>query len=159
MSYITSTLGWGGGKSVSKLLPSICEAWVWSPAVKKKVYANYLDKFIMKLPIMWVLVTHACNPNYLGGWDWKMEVWRQSTQKLSETPYLNQWLGTVACTCHPMLQGRLIWGLWFQVSLGKKICKVNRKKLGVVVCTWHPSDSRRLFWGLLNNHGSFLFRA
>jgi hypothetical protein len=33
-----------------------------------------------------VPLAHACNPSYLGGWDWKIVVWGQFRQKVCETP-------------------------------------------------------------------------
>jgi hypothetical protein len=32
---------------------------------------------------------------------WRIMVQDQSRKKVHETPHLNQWLGMVACVCHP----------------------------------------------------------
>jgi hypothetical protein len=53
-------------------------------------------------------------------------------------PYLNQYLGTVACACHPKLKQRLrCKGLWSQASPAIKVCMApsQQKNLGIVVGT------------------------
>jgi hypothetical protein len=45
------------------------------------------------------MMTHACNPSYLGSRDQEDCGMRSAWAKSSKDPHLNQWLGVVGCMC------------------------------------------------------------
>jgi hypothetical protein len=99
--------------------------------------------FLM-LKISWALVTHTCNPIYLGGWD--QEDHSSGTAGRGgyfARPCLSQYLYVIAHVCHPKLCRRLKSGLQFQVSPGKKVCETSSQwREGGARC--HSSDDRKL---------------
>jgi hypothetical protein len=46
-------------------------------------------------------VAHAYNPSYSRGEDLEYHSSKPASAKKFVKPHLSQWLGTVACTCHP----------------------------------------------------------
>jgi hypothetical protein len=47
------------------------------------------------------MVTHACNPSYLGDGDQEDHGLRPAQAKSSQDPHLNKWPGKVTHACHP----------------------------------------------------------
>jgi hypothetical protein len=46
--------------------------------------------------LCWALVAHACNPSYLGDWDWEASLGKKFMRS-----HLNQQLGVMSGACHP----------------------------------------------------------
>jgi hypothetical protein len=69
-------------------------------------------------------VAQAYNPSYLGGWDQEDGGLRTAWQKVHEIPYLNQWLATMACTCHPKYNRRIM----IQASLAINVKTLSQNK-------------------------------
>jgi hypothetical protein len=63
-------------------------------------------KIIKQKVLWWGAEAHICNPSYLVGGDQEDQCLRpvQFTR-----PHLNQWLGTMVCTCHPGYMGKHKW--------------------------------------------------
>jgi hypothetical protein len=81
-------------------------------------------------------VAHACNPSYLGSWDWDDRGLRSAWESSQDPISINCW----AQWCIPVVpnySGGWDQEDWFQASPGKKVCKTPSP----VSCL--PSDGRK----------------
>jgi hypothetical protein len=109
-------------------LPSLTQRIMKYPMKKKKETGNNsrsLQKTMQQRPFLyhlkrmlfcWVLVDHACNPSYLGGWDWEFEA-SLGKQLMRHPPHLQNNQSKMDWKCGLSLQ---VWSPEFKPQSHQK---------------------------------------